>query len=206
LRYQSQYADVNSSDDGPVPNNYLRPKLTVKYNLEKKYTPFISGEGFIHLNRADGILFDAYRLSAGMEYEFTKKSNPTWNDSYVRKNAECGRQVAFAICLLAFGGAIWFLAEATRFANERVWGTLSAGLVVAVLVATAWIALVAGGLVWLLGTGLAWPVALGLAALANVAGAAGIGLWMRGVFTELPFAATLRQLKGEAAQPYGEMK
>jgi len=75
LRYQSQYANVHSSEDGPVPDNYLRPKLTVKYNLEKKYIPFISGEGFIHLNRADGVLFDAYRLTAGMEYEFTKKSS-----------------------------------------------------------------------------------------------------------------------------------
>jgi hypothetical protein len=116
-----------------------------------------------------------------------------------------GRLAVRQMRTIASDYALLAVLDARSAAIRLAW-LLSAGLVVAVLVATAWIALVAGGLVWLLGTGLAWPVALGLAALANVAGAAGIGLWMRGVFTELPFAATLRQLKGEAAQPYGEMK
>jgi len=75
LRYQSQYADVYSSSDGPVPANFLRPKLTVKYNTQKKYTPYISGELFLHMNRADGILMDTYRMAAGVEYEFSKQSS-----------------------------------------------------------------------------------------------------------------------------------
>lgn len=74
IRFQSQYADINSSEDGQTPSNYLRPKLALKYDLQKKYTPFVSGELFFHLNSEEGFLFDNYRLSAGLEYEFSKKS------------------------------------------------------------------------------------------------------------------------------------
>jgi hypothetical protein len=49
----------------------------------------------------------------------------------------------------------------------------------------------------LLGSGASWPAALGAAALLNVLAAVVLGLWVRGVLDELPFAATLRQLKGE---------
>lgn len=116
-----------------------------------------------------------------------------------------GRMAARQVRTIASDYALLAVLDARSAAIRLAW-LLAAGLVVAVLIVTAWIALIAGGLVWLLGTGLTWPAALGLAALVNVAGATGIALWMRGVFTELPFAATLRQLKGEAAQPYGEMK
>lgn len=75
IRYQSQYSDIYSSEEGMVPSDYLRTKLSLKYNLQRKYTPFISGEMFVHLNRADGMLLDNYRVSAGMEYEFSKKSS-----------------------------------------------------------------------------------------------------------------------------------
>ena len=75
IRYQSQYTDVTSSEDGMVPENYLRPKLTLKYDFGKKYTPYISGELFFHLNRPDGILMDNYRVAAGIEYDFSKRSS-----------------------------------------------------------------------------------------------------------------------------------
>ena len=75
LRYQGQYADVESSPEGKVPETYLRPKLSLKYDLNKKYTPYISGEMFIHMNRPDGVLFDNYRVEAGIDYEITKRSS-----------------------------------------------------------------------------------------------------------------------------------
>jgi len=75
LRYQSQFSDIESSNDGSVPKNYLRTKLSVKYDLDKRYTPFISGETYYHTNNSDGILFDNFRLSAGIEYDFSKKSS-----------------------------------------------------------------------------------------------------------------------------------
>ena len=75
LRYQSQYADYYSDAEGQVPSNYFRTKLAFKYDLNKKYTPFISGEAFIHTNRADGMLMDNYRIEGGIDYEFSKVSS-----------------------------------------------------------------------------------------------------------------------------------
>ncbi len=74
-RFQSQYSDVYSSDEGSIPDNYVRTKLTLKYDLNRKYNPVISGESFFHVNRPDGLLMDGYRLSAGIEYDFSKKSS-----------------------------------------------------------------------------------------------------------------------------------
>ena len=75
IRYQSQFKDVQSSENGKIPDNYLRTKLSVKYDLGKKYAPFISGELFLHLNRPDGVLMDNYRIAAGVDYEFSKRSS-----------------------------------------------------------------------------------------------------------------------------------
>ncbi len=75
IRYQRQYADVYSSSDGTVPSDYVRTKLTIKYNTGKKYTPVISGELFFNTNRPDGLLIDDFRIAAGVEYEFSKKSS-----------------------------------------------------------------------------------------------------------------------------------
>ena len=91
--------------------------------------------------------------------------------------------------------------DARNAAVKFAW-MLASGLVAAILVVTAWLALVAGGIVWMLGTGASWIAALGAAALLNLIGAGAIALWMRGLFDEPPFAATLRQLRGEeAAEP-----
>lgn len=92
-----------------------------------------------------------------------------------------------------------------RSAGLRLAWLLSGGLVVAVLLVTAWIALVAGGMVWLLDEGMSWPGALAIAAGVNVLGAAATGLWMRGLFADLPFAALLRQLRGEQPPHPGDM-
>lgn len=99
--------------------------------------------------------------------------------------------------------ALLAVLDARRAALALAW-LLSAGLAVAVLAVTAWLALVTGAVVWLLGSGVSWPAALGVAALSNIAAAVALGLWMRGFFDELPFAATLRQLKGDPPGAEGE--
>jgi hypothetical protein len=71
-KYQAQYTDVNSSDDGKVPDVYLRNKLTIKYDSQKKYTPFVASELFYQLNNPDGNEFDNVRYTAGFEYKFNK--------------------------------------------------------------------------------------------------------------------------------------
>ena len=78
---------------------------------------------------------------------------------------------------------------------------LGAVLIAAVLLVTAWLALVTAGMVWVLGQGVSWIVALSIGALLNIAGAAVLGWWIKNLVTELPFAALLRQLRGEPPLP-----
>ena len=90
--------------------------------------------------------------------------------------------------------------DGRRAALQLAW-ILSSGLVVAVLVVTAWLALVVAGVAWLLAERVSWPAALAFGALLNVAGAAGLLWWMRSLVVEMPFTALLRQLKGEEPGP-----
>jgi uncharacterized membrane protein YqjE len=72
---------------------------------------------------------------------------------------------------------------------------LVAAVIVSILVVTAWLTFVAGGIVWATDAGVSWPVALLVAGLVNLALAAGVVFWIRGQKSELLFSATLRQLK-----------
>ena len=86
--------------------------------------------------------------------------------------------------------------DARRAAIRLSW-LLGAVLVTAVLVVSAWMALVAVGIVLLLGQGASWVAALSIAAALNVAGAAALALWARDLVKELPFNALVRSLRGE---------
>ena len=85
-----------------------------------------------------------------------------------------------------------------RAAMQLAW-LLSSGLAVAVLLVTAWLALVVSVMVWLFEERLSWPAALAMGALLNIAGAGALVWWMRSLVVEKPFTALLRQLKGEDA-------
>ena len=97
---------------------------------------------------------------------------------------------------LAVDYAVLAVLDARR-ATIRLGWLLGAGLVAAVLLVTAWLALVVAVVVALANDGTSWGAVLALAAAANVAVAAALGLWIKGRVRELPFAATLRQLRGE---------
>jgi len=75
---------------------------------------------------------------------------------------------------------------------------LCAAIVVSILVVTAWIALIAGAIVWATSAGISWPWALLVAALANLIVGAIILFWIRGQVPELMFSATLRQFRRDA--------
>lgn len=78
---------------------------------------------------------------------------------------------------------------------------LAAGVVVAVLVVSAWTALVAGVIVWAVQSGSAgWPLALGIAAIANLLLAAFMIVQIRAHATNIFLGATLRQLRGEGKE------
>jgi hypothetical protein len=87
-----------------------------------------------------------------------------------------------------------------RRAAIRLALLLAAVLIAGVLVVTAWMALVAAGIVAMMGQGASWITALAVAALINLGGAAALAWWMRRLVVEMPFTALLRQLRGEAPE------
>jgi len=75
---------------------------------------------------------------------------------------------------------------------------LAAGVVAAVLIVTAWTALVAGAIVWTVQAGTAsWPTALTVAAAVNLVLAIAVLALMRKQVYQIFLGATVRQLRGE---------
>ncbi len=72
---------------------------------------------------------------------------------------------------------------------------VAAGIIISILVVSAWMGLVAAAVVWAVGAGANWGIALLVAAIANIAVAVGIGFWAKSQIPDLLFAATLRQLR-----------
>lgn len=67
-QFQSRYKDIETSATGGIPKNHLRSKIALSYNLEKKYTPYVSAELFYEI----GEYIDNVRYKAGVEYEWNK--------------------------------------------------------------------------------------------------------------------------------------
>lgn len=67
LRFQHQVQRDQPAED------YIRPKLSINYLVVKHWEPYVSGEFFYHAFYNEGNEFDQYRLSAGIDYSFTKE-------------------------------------------------------------------------------------------------------------------------------------
>ena len=72
---------------------------------------------------------------------------------------------------------------------------VAAGIVISMLVVSAWMGIVAAGVVWAVGAGANWGLAIFVAAILNIALAAGLAFWAKSQVPDLLFAATLRQLR-----------
>jgi len=81
---------------------------------------------------------------------------------------------------------------------------VAAGIIVSILVVSAWMGVLAAAVVWAVGAGANWSVALVVAAIVNIAVAIGLALWAKRQVPDLLFAATLRQLKQDAPHPERE--
>ena len=90
--------------------------------------------------------------------------------------------------------------DARRAAIRLAW-ILGCVLVAAVLIVTAWVVLIASGLVWAWGQGASWPTALAVAAVLNIIAAGLLSWFMLKLAKELPFTALLRQLRGKDPEP-----
>lgn len=90
--------------------------------------------------------------------------------------------------------------DARRAAIRLAW-ILGCVLVAAVLVVTAWVVLIASGIVFAWGHGASWPLALAIAAVLNLIGAGALAWFTITLAKELPFTALLRQLRGKDPEP-----
>jgi hypothetical protein len=90
--------------------------------------------------------------------------------------------------------------DARRAAVNLAW-LLASVLIVAVLLITAWMGLVAALIIWLSSELMPWGWAIVIAAGLNIVAAAALGLWAKSLLKDLPFTALLRQLRGEDPPP-----
>jgi hypothetical protein len=104
-----------------------------------------------------------------------------------------------ATCLLR-DHTLLALLEAQRAGIAAV-KMLGAGVVIAVLAVSAWMALVGAVVVWLVGAGVNTGLALVIAAVLNLIAAGALAFWVKSLVPELLFEATTRQLKGEPPPP-----
>ncbi|HNQ12557.1 MAG TPA: DUF2490 domain-containing protein [Bacteroidia bacterium] len=71
-RYQMQFSQVYSSEDGSVPSYMFRNKFTARYKINKKIEPFIAAEWYLQSKNAEGNDLDKVRFSGGAEYKINR--------------------------------------------------------------------------------------------------------------------------------------
>jgi hypothetical protein len=89
LRFQEQYNDWLTSDDGKIPSQALRNKIQLKYNADGKFQPFVSADVWYSMSYKIK-QFDNFRLVGGLDYELNKYSSITlaylWQREFNVKN------------------------------------------------------------------------------------------------------------------------
>jgi outer membrane protein assembly factor BamA len=77
LRYQQQFRDVFSSEDGFFPNHFIRHKLQGHLDLNKRWSPYASVELFHTIADFPTMLNVQNRARAGIAYEINRNNNIT---------------------------------------------------------------------------------------------------------------------------------
>ena len=106
------------------------------------------------------------------------------------------RQIFKSAQRLVHGYALLAVLDVRRATLQLAW-LVAMGIFIAVLAVTAWLGLLVALITWLLGHALSLPLVLVVAAGVNILGAVYLGWRAKLLMTEMPFAATLRQLKGD---------
>jgi uncharacterized membrane protein YqjE len=81
---------------------------------------------------------------------------------------------------------------------------VAAGIIISILVVSAWMGIVAAVVVWAIGAGANWGLAILIAALVNIIVAVAIAFWAKKQIPDLLFAATLRQLRKDVPHKENE--
>jgi len=74
LRYQSQFTDMYTSENGTIPKDVFRPKATIKYEIDKHFRPEASAELFFLLNGSSPGSFVQWRALLGVEYVINRRN------------------------------------------------------------------------------------------------------------------------------------
>jgi hypothetical protein len=72
-RYEREYRKIFSSENGKMGRERVRAKATFKYDFYSRIKPYLATELFMR-NKNSGFLINQYRLEAGINYEFSKKT------------------------------------------------------------------------------------------------------------------------------------
>ncbi len=77
-RFQAEVRNINSSNNGGVPDWYSRSKAELKYDLHKKYTPYASCELRYQINDPRNVesnnTWHRARYAVGFNYEVNKRN------------------------------------------------------------------------------------------------------------------------------------
>jgi hypothetical protein len=98
IRYLSRYRDYNSSEYGTVPQQFIRFKIDLDYNLPKKFTATIGSEIFWQLTAFYGRGFNNFWIIAGVNYDLSDTDRIGL--TFIRQSRE------FASDDIAFGNVI----------------------------------------------------------------------------------------------------
>ena len=71
-RLQDEYDDIGRASDGGIPIYYSRNKLSMNWDLNKPFSPYVSVELFSPLNYPRNKVIDNIRTTAGVDYEISK--------------------------------------------------------------------------------------------------------------------------------------
>jgi hypothetical protein len=74
-RFQAELRDMLVSEDGMVPKYYDRHKLSIKYELNKRFDVFLSEELYYPYYQAKNKGFDRSRSALGLIYKLSKKAS-----------------------------------------------------------------------------------------------------------------------------------
>ncbi len=73
-RIQTRYTNLNSSENGTIPNNYFRNKFGISYNVRKStFTPFASYEFFYMTNNSEGNEINQTRFTLGFKFRLKNR-------------------------------------------------------------------------------------------------------------------------------------
>lgn len=72
---QMRMKNIYTSEEGKIPQYFERNKLSVKYQLNKYFSPYVSGELFYPFNQTKNKRLKKVRTTIGLDYKINRKTN-----------------------------------------------------------------------------------------------------------------------------------